>query len=231
MCVVDRQHQRPVVGEVGGQPVQPVERPESRVSILRRAPGPSCPSSRLESPAAPAKRASRCASVAALTGCSSSWRATPNANSRSSTAPRASSTWRPASRGEHPGARHQPALADPRRRLDQKGASGALARPRDGFPEGLQLALALEQVRDRGRLGPHRRGRHPRQRRAYRTRLDAQACFKSRVRPRGSQVRYARSGRDREAPGEWIQNDSRVCRCSPILTTVSAPRWPAAHAR
>ena len=63
--------------------------------------------------------------------------------------------------GKHPGAPHQPALADPRRRLDQKGASGALARPRDGFPEGLQLALALEQIRDRGRLGPHRRGRHP----------------------------------------------------------------------
>ena len=145
MGVVDRQQSGPLVGKIGGQPVEPVERPEGRVSTLGGDSGPSCPSSRLESPAAPAKRASRSASVAELTRCSNSWRATPKANSCSSTAPCASNTRSPP-RGRAPVRSPQPALADPGRRLDQKGASGALACPRDGFPKGLQLALALEQV-------------------------------------------------------------------------------------
>ena len=152
MRVVDRQDDGPVVGEVGGQPVQPVKRSEGRVSILSQL-GP------LLSKQSPRERGgAREESVALGLGRG----ADPLLEQLARHAEGKLLLEHRATRlhhleacvpGERPCAGNKPALADPRRRLDQQRGSGALAGPRHGVPEDLQLALALEQVRDRDRVG------------------------------------------------------------------------------
>jgi hypothetical protein len=49
-------------------------------------------------------------------------------------------------------------LVDAGGALDQEAAPRAVARARKGVVERLQLRLALQQMGDRGRLAPHKRG-------------------------------------------------------------------------
>ena len=121
--VVDGEHERPVGGEVDGQPVQPVQDGERAVRRLAAA--------RSKTPralaAAPASSASR-RSASASSG-SNSWRTAPKPNAFSSWLPRAVSTRTERSRRQPARLGEQPGLADARRALDeQQPGSPAVAR-------------------------------------------------------------------------------------------------------
>ena len=142
--VVDEQRQRPLRREVGGQPVERVPGGERVVRARPRvAPRSSTPSSGRGEP----RRAREQGGVRlARSTSSNSWRTTPNANARSSSAPRARSVEQPRlGRGRARGV-EQRRLADARRPVDHdQAARRPSARPRERAPDRLELGVALEQ--------------------------------------------------------------------------------------
>ena len=150
-----------VGGQVRAQPVEAVQDREGRVgrrrgrlALLQRARAARA-RGRPAAPAPAAGRRARRRSPRASIG-SKSWRTTPKAKSRSSSAPRARrKRVAPSSRGD-PGGREDGRLADPRRSLDDHAAPRSRARRGDRRVDAAQLALALEEQVDSGR----RRGAH-----------------------------------------------------------------------
>ena len=90
--VVDGHQHRLCVGQIDGQPVEPMQRRERRARLP--ASGSASERTGLASAAAPVNRASRSAAAEVTTTGSSSCRTIPNGNSRSSSPPRADRTRR-----------------------------------------------------------------------------------------------------------------------------------------
>ena len=89
--VVDEQGQRPVRRQVRGQPVEGVPGGVRIVEAIALTPGSSSPRTGAAKRAAPVNRSV----VSSRSTSSKSWRTTPNANARSSSAPRARRVSRP----------------------------------------------------------------------------------------------------------------------------------------
>jgi hypothetical protein len=153
--VVDGEHQRAAVGEVRGQPVEAVERPEGRVSPLgleRRA-------RVAEQALAEAGRAreERRALLPARRQHGRLEQLARHAEGELALERGAACLEhsQPRALGLPPRAREQAALADPRRPLDEHHASAALACPLDSVAELAKLVVALQQLGSRGRASPH----------------------------------------------------------------------------
>jgi hypothetical protein len=144
--VVHRQQQRAAVREIHGQPVQAVEGAEDSVGILGDRAGPVV----TEEPPRQlgGAREQRVRFALGRSAHRPLVQLARHAEGKLALAqgPACSADPQPGLLGQRGGAGQQPALAEPRRRLHQKRASRALACPRDGFGERLQLGLALKQV-------------------------------------------------------------------------------------
>ena len=159
MRVVHSQHQRSAVGQVDGQPIQPVERPERgvgalgddlRAGIADEPPGQPGRPGQQRAPLLFARQADGLLEELAR----DAEREVALAHGTARFEHKQAGVER-----QRPAARHQAALADARGALDQKTTAGAHARSLDRAAERLELRFALEQMGDRRGLAPHGSGK------------------------------------------------------------------------
>ena len=159
VCVVHSQHQRSAVGQVDGQPIQPVESAEGGIGALRDDLWAGFAHEPPGQPGRPRQQGAALPFARQVDGLLEELARDPE---------REVALARSAAGFEHaqarfarqrPAACHQAALADARRSLDEHTAARALMRSLDGAAKRVELRLALEQMGYRGGLAPHGSGK------------------------------------------------------------------------
>ena len=137
--VVDREHQRPALGQ-RRRPARRARRARPRSASGRVRSGSAMPKIAAASATGPAKSRARAAGSSERSKGPKSWRTTPKPKSRSISEPVARRTRRPRRRGARAQLAEQRRLADPRRPLDQQRLP---ARPHSGSPRSPSRSLPV----------------------------------------------------------------------------------------